>query len=217
MQLSWITAAINSIADFGLRIGGLGKLTPAIQSAIRNPQSAILGMPSLLLTGVPGSGKTTVIRKVAERLAGHRLAGFLTDEIRSEHGREGFRMITLDGHGAVMAHVGFRMPHRVGKYGVDVPAIDRLVEFALKLDPRVNVYVVDEIGKMECLSEAFVERMQSVLDSGKPVVASVAQKGEGFVREVKGRPDAVVWQVTHQNRNALPDSVFDWIKAELKR
>ena len=39
-------------------------------------------MTQLLLTAAPGSGKTTAIRRVAERLAGERLGGFYTGEMR---------------------------------------------------------------------------------------------------------------------------------------
>jgi len=171
-------------------------------------------MTALLLTGVPGIGKTTAMRKVAASLSGRSLAGFLTDEIRSERGREGFRLITLNGQEAVMAHVNFRTPHRVGKYKVDVRAIDRLVESALPVEGDIDLYLVDEIGRMECLSTVFVVRMRSVLDSAKPVVATVAIRGEGFITEVKHRRDSVVWEVTSQNRDALPDSVLTWAKAQ---
>ena len=45
----------------------------------------------LLLTGVPGIGKTTVIRDVARVLPAGSLRGFCTQEMR-EHGRRtGFR------------------------------------------------------------------------------------------------------------------------------
>ncbi len=168
-------------------------------------------MSSLLLTGVPGIGKTTVIRKVASALSGRGLAGFLTDEIRTGRGREGFRLITFDQREATMAHVNFRTPHRVGKYGVDVPTIDRMVESALRIGGDAQLYLVDEIGRMECLSGVFIGAMRAVLDSGIPVVASVARKGEGFIAEVKRRPDAVLWEVTRQNRDALPDLVLSWI------
>ncbi|MFZ1060598.1 MAG: nucleoside-triphosphatase, partial [Candidatus Rokuibacteriota bacterium] len=45
----------------------------------------------LLITGNPGSGKTTVIRRVAAALSGRRLGGFYTEEIRVGGERRGFR------------------------------------------------------------------------------------------------------------------------------
>ena len=174
-------------------------------------------MAALLLTGIPGIGKTTIIRKVAASLSGYTLAGFVTDEIRTEQGREGFRMTTFDGSKAVIAHVDFQTRRRVGRYRVDVQTIDCLVQSALRLERNIEVYLVDEIGKMECLSKVFVDCMRSVLDSGIPVVAAVAKKGEGFISEVKRRGDTVIWEVTRQNRDALPDSILVWINGKLER
>ena len=39
---------------------------------------------NLLLTGPAGCGKTTVIRRLIEQLAGRRIAGFYAQEIRRE-------------------------------------------------------------------------------------------------------------------------------------
>jgi nucleoside-triphosphatase len=169
-------------------------------------------MASLLLTGIPGIGKTTIIRKVAMSLAEHCFSGFVTDEIRTEQGRKGFRLITFDGQEAMMAHVDLRSQYRVGKYRVDVQTIDRLAKTALRIEPNIEFYIIDEIGKMECLSSIFVAGVRSILDSGKPIIASIAKKGEGLISEVKKRQDSVVWEVTVQNRNDLPDSILRWMR-----
>ena len=88
----------------------------------------------LLLMGVPGIGKTTVIRRVAARLKGRRLGGFYTEEIRENGVRRGFRLVEFDGTARVIAHVDFPKVHRVGKYRVDVEAIDVAAD-RLGLDP----------------------------------------------------------------------------------
>lgn len=165
----------------------------------------------LLLTGLPGAGKTTVLCKLAAALAGRRLGGFYTEEIRVAGERRGFRAVTFDGAEAVMAHVDFRGPHRVGKYGVDVAVIDRLAESALTVRPTVDVYLVDEIGKMECLSRTFVTTMRALLDSRAPVLATIARRGDDFIREVKQRPDAELWEVTRGNRDVLPGRAEAWL------
>ena len=52
---------------------------------------------NVLLTGPPGCGKTTVIRRVVERSGERRLAGFYTQEIRQHGQRVGFEAIGLNG------------------------------------------------------------------------------------------------------------------------
>jgi nucleoside-triphosphatase len=90
----------------------------------------------LLLTGSPGCGKTTVIRKLAAQLASERPGGFYTEEIRAGGVRRGFRLVTFGGAEAVLAHVDLPKTHRVGKYGVDVAALDAALEVALQPSTR---------------------------------------------------------------------------------
>lgn len=165
----------------------------------------------LLLTGRPGVGKTTVVRKVAASLPGSRLGGFYTEEMRVAGERRGFRLTTFDGRQGVMASVDFRGRERVGRYGVDVAAIDELATAALALSPDVSVYLVDEIGKMECLSSAFVRAMRALLDSPKKIVATIGARGGGFIAEVKAREDAELLVVTPATRDGLPRRVLAWL------
>jgi nucleoside-triphosphatase len=88
-------------------------------------------VPLLLLTGVPGIGKTTVLRRAAERLAAERTRGFFTDELRQGGVRVGFGIETLDGRHATLARVGVAGPARVGRYGVALRALDRIVAAVL--------------------------------------------------------------------------------------
>jgi nucleoside-triphosphatase len=169
----------------------------------------------LLLTGAPGVGKTTVIRAVAGALSGRRLAGFITEEIRAGRERRGFALVTVDGRRARMADVSRPGAPRVGRYGVDVEVIDGMARPALAVREDVELYLVDEIGKMECLSRAFVEAMRALLDTAAPVVATVAARGGGFIEEVKRRRGAVVWEVTRSNRDAMPARVVDWAEPRL--
>lgn len=172
---------------------------------------------SLLLTGPPGGGKTTVVRRVANGLAGRRICGFLTEEIRVKGERQGFRLETFDGLSAVLAHVSNRSGPRVGKYGVNVPALEGVVDGALDPNAGADIYLVDEIGRMECLSERFIAAMTRLLDSGKPVVATVARRGAGFIEDVKRRADVEVWPVTRCNRNNLPGKILSRLEADSSR
>jgi nucleoside-triphosphatase len=147
---------------------------------------------------------------VADALPAARLAGFLTEEIRVRGERRGFALVTFGGHRTVLAHVARGGPPRVGKYGVDIEVLETVARTALAVRGR-RIYVVDEIGKMECLSPAFVASTRALLDAGAPLVATVGQRGGGFIAEVKRRPDVTLWEITRANRDAMPARVLDWI------
>jgi nucleoside-triphosphatase len=166
----------------------------------------------LLVTGQPGVGKSTLIRRVAERLAGLDLGGFHTGELREDGRRVGFRLESFDGRSLTFAHVDFPGPARVSKYGVDVAALDRLAQELLAPRPEADLYLVDEIGKMECLSPRFVAAMQRLLASSRVAVATVGMKGEGFIAQARGWPGAVLWEVTRANRDRLVDEVLGWLR-----
>jgi len=92
--------------------------------------------------------------------------------------RRGFRAVTLDGQTRDMARVDFPGPARVGRYGVAIGVVDWLAT-TLSPDAPVDAWLVDEIGKMECLSPRFVTAVRALLDGAPPVVATVALRGGG--------------------------------------
>lgn len=168
---------------------------------------------TLLLTGRPGVGKTTVIKQVAAALR-QRAGGFYTEEIRGPGGRKGFRLITLDGHEAVMAHVNIRSRHGVGRYGVDVATLDAVGVTAIRaaVDSQdAMAVVIDEIGKMELFSGEFRGAVLKAMSSSKIVVATVMQKPHDWVNALKAMPQVTVWEITQANRDKMPACVMQWI------
>ena len=169
---------------------------------------------TLLLTGHPGVGKTTVIQQVAAVL-GPRAGGFYTEEISGPGGRKGFRLVTLDGREAVMAHVDIRTRHRVGRYGVDVATLDSVGVAAIRkaIDSRdAAAVVIDEIGKMEMFSGEFRGAVLKAMSSSKIVVATVMQKNHDWVSALKAMPQVTIWEIAEANRNEMPGRVMQWIE-----
>jgi nucleoside-triphosphatase len=172
-----------------------------------------LAPKNTLLTGKPGCGKTTVIRRLIERLADLRLAGFYTQELREHGQRVGFEAISLSGQRAILAHVGFKSKHRVGKYGVDPERLESLLK--TELQRQADAWIVDEIGKMELFCPAFVEAVPRLLDAPLPMVATVAMKGHGLIAAVKARKDVRLIHVANDNRDRLAEELEGLVRGRL--
>jgi nucleoside-triphosphatase len=160
-------------------------------------------MRRILLTGPPRCGKTTVVQKVVAGWPG-RAAGFYTREVRRAGRRLGFEIVTLAGEAALLSHVDFSGPHRVGKYGVNLENFHKVALPALDWRPGVDLIVVDEVGKMECLSGRFVSAMEKLWRQPVPLLLTVAEKGGGLIAALKERPDKLLITVTPANRDELP-------------
>jgi len=154
----------------------------------------------ILLTGLPGCGKTTAVMKIISGLDSKRTAGFYTQEIREGNTRKGFSWSRLDGPTGILAHVNTKSPCKVGKYGVDVAGFEKSVVPIIDIDRSdAELFVIDEIGKMECFSKKFVTAIRLLFSSDKSVLATVAQKGKGLISEIKNYPGAKLFNLTHPN------------------
>jgi nucleoside-triphosphatase len=148
-----------------------------------------------------------VVQRVVERFPG-KAAGFYTREVRREGRRLGFEIVTLDGKKAWLSHVDFPGPLRVGKYGVNLENLHRVALPALEVVPGIDLIVVDEIGKMECLSARFVQAMESLWAAPVPLLVTVAEKGGGYIQRVKEKPGTILMTVTPANREELPAKIL---------
>ena len=156
----------------------------------------------ILLTGLPGCGKTTAVMQIIADLDSKKVAGFYTQEIRQNNVRKGFGWKRLDGAEGILAHVDIKGHFRVGKYGVDVAGFEKYVVPILDIQQTdAELFVLDEIGKMECLSEKFVAAVRQLFASDRSVLATVAQKGAGLISEVKSYPNTKLFNLTHQGRD----------------
>jgi len=162
---------------------------------------------NLLLTGRPGIGKTTLVRRVVERL-GRPAGGFYTRELRQRGRRVGFEIETLTDEVAILAHVDIQSRYRVGRYGVDVEALERVGVPAVRAAvQRGWLVVIDEIGKMELYSAAFKAAVLEALDSPVPVLATITQSRHPWAERVKQRSDVHLIEVTRENRDALVEEL----------
>ena len=161
----------------------------------------------ILLTGPPGCGKTTVVRKVADMLGGGA-SGFYTEEVRDDTGqRIGFQVTSLEGKRGELARKDPRPGPRVGSYRVNVKAFEEIALPSMEAEAG-SVLLIDEIGKMECCSGEFVRRVELAFETDHPILATIPLRGGGdFIDKMRRRKDVEPILVTRENRDELPEQL----------
>jgi len=168
---------------------------------------------AFLLTGQPGTGKTSIIKQAIAEMKG-KAGGFYTEEMRSQGVRQGFRLVTLEGQTAILAHINFPSPYRVSKYGVDVESLDKVGVSALNKAMReCNLVVIDEIGKMELFSAKFREAVSNILNSSQRLLGTIMLSPNPYADAIKRQPQVNLVTVTRTNHQQVLGKLQDWLNA----
>jgi len=164
------------------------------------------------LTGRPGVGKTTVLLRIVERLRkeGLKIGGMVSREVREKGARVGFEVIDLaNGRGGWLAHVNQPVGPKLGKYRVCLEDLESIgVNAIIRAVKEADIVVIDEVGPMELLSQAFKKALIESLKSEKTILGTIHSRAKTpLITEIKEREDVAIIEVTHKNREELPEKI----------
>jgi len=179
-------------------------------------------IPKIGITGMPSVGKTQTLIKIIEFLekSGYTVEGMITEPIIEKNKRVGFYVRDWQTREKeVFAHIDIDSKDRVGKYGVNINALEKIgvpaIEKAIN-DEEINIIIIDEIGKMEMLSERFCEIVIEAMDSDKPIMVTLHKKSRSpLLQDVRRRDDIRILEVTPVNRNLLPYKIEKIMESKL--
>ncbi len=160
----------------------------------------------ILLTGSPGIGKSTIIKTVIRSFTGP-VKGVYAEEENINGERTGFILHTLEGQSAYLAHENMLSEYRVGKYGVNVEAIESLVVPAIS-PFNDSLVIIDEIGLMQCYAPHFLDAVTITLNNAPCVLGTISLQNTEKLLAIKQRSDVQVIEVTPENRNSLPEIIL---------
>jgi len=172
---------------------------------------------NIVVRGRPGSGKSTAISLAIDYLRenGVKIAGMVTPEIRKEGVRVGFEALDLlTGERIVLASAGQRGPS-VGRYGVNLALFN---EFLLRLNAHLDegdVIFIDEVGKMELMSDLFQEIVEKALEMEKPAVFTAPFYNLPFISRIVARNDVeLIWMSRGESESVarrITNRVLGWL------
>jgi len=171
------------------------------------------------ITGLPGSGKTYALLRVIEMLAEEELSigGMIDEPIEDGRKKTGFTVRNiLSGEKQVFASTEFESKIMVGKIGVDLAKLEEVGVKAIKeACEKCDIIVIDEVGKMEVESEAFVEAVKESLEVDKPMIITLHKKSRNpLLQDIRRRDDVRILEVTPTNRNLLPYKIVRLMHGE---
>ncbi|KAJ6811611.1 cancer-related nucleoside-triphosphatase-like protein isoform X1 [Iris pallida] len=203
-----------------MRFFGLRKKTSSSSASLL---SMVTSAPAkcFFVTGPPGVGKSTLVMRILETLKSSHpnlnIRGFYTREIREGSDRVGFEVVTMDGRCGPLASSKVSSAESlgwptVGKYKVDIASFDSLVLPELQVREGTDLFVIDEVGKMELFSSSFFPAVLRVLQADIPILASIPIPRFGrdipSVARLRNHPGGAVFTLDTENRDTIKDTIY---------
>ncbi len=174
----------------------------------------MLKIRQILITGMPGSGKTSLIKKLANNIS-EPYSGFFTGEIREKGIRTGFEVETFSGKKEMLAHININSKLKLSKYGVDIEGLEKLAipEIEKALEDK-SLLIIDEIGKMELFSERFKNFLNEVYKSKIRLIATMMYKPNPICDHLKKAPGTKLFVLQKGRSSKLYEQITALISSD---
>ena len=171
------------------------------------------------ITGLPGSGKTYALLRVIEMLRDDELiiGGMIDEPLTDGRRKIGFTVRNImTGETEVFATTATESKVMIGKIGVDLAKFESVSIVAIReACEKCDIIVIDEVGKMEVESQAFIDAVKEALDMDKPMIITLHKKSRNpLLQDIRRRDDVRILEVTPTNRNILPYKIVRLMNGE---
>lgn len=153
-------------------------------------------MYNIFLTGKSGAGKSTIIKKLIEKMD-CLTGGFIENKVFKNCGTVYEITSLYDDSRGIIGEIANGMDYKT------YPDIFETLGVKILSDSFKNsdVIVIDELGFFESSCKNFIKSVNKVLDSNKPVIGVLKKYDSEFLNSIKNRNDTLIIEVTEENRD----------------
>ena len=147
----------------------------------------------IIITGLPRSGKSTLLHKIVSQIEKEDRRGFLTLEVNAGDERTGFEIITDDGRRQMLASVDITSSYKVSRYHVDLAGFEDIIR---------PLFAYRRGQLLELISERFQTLVHAYLDSPNTFLATMsAVYDHRLINDIRSRKDVIILDITQENRD----------------
>lgn len=176
----------------------------------------------ILLTGLPGAGKSTIVNDVVETLASEGaikksdIYGYKTIRLLDDAGWfEGFEIVTYGGEKCTLATVKNKTANKYMGLFVNKNAFDNIIVNEFERAKRASnpLICIDEIGLMEKISPRYTAYVAGFLKNCRSAVIGVIKliEKDDFLDGIKELANAELFTVAEESRDAVKKEVYERI------
>ncbi|WP_461614061.1 nucleoside-triphosphatase [Clostridium sp. Marseille-QA1073] len=164
-------------------------------------------MKNLFLTGEIGVGKSTLLKKLIEKI-NTSIGGYVTERVIDNNILK-YNLISL--YDGIEEYSISQMPLNRHSNNPEV-FLSSFNEGAFSILEKSfyerNVVIMDELGFMESKAYRFQNIVLRLLDSSKTVIGVLKKRDCEFLNNIRNRKDVIIIEVTEENRNILLEKLI---------
>lgn len=155
-------------------------------------------MKKILITGLPHSGKSTLLQKLLKDIS--KKQGFITTEIIERGERSGFKIVNANGKEEILASIKFKTPYKVSRYFVSIDNLEKIIPTVSSFS-KLDLLYIDEIGEMELFSKDFKSLLKNYLNAENVFIGTISKVySDEFTKCLLHRSDIKLIEITPENR-----------------
>lgn len=159
-------------------------------------------MKNLFLTGEIGVGKSTLLKKLIEKI-NTSIGGYVTERVIDNNTLK-YNLISL--YDGTEEYSISQMP--LNKHSNNPKVFlssfnEGVFSILEKSFYERNVVIMDELGFMESKAYRFQDIVFKLLDSSNAVIGVLKKRDCEFLNNIRSRKDVVIIEVTEENRDTL--------------